>query len=110
MAMKAAIVLLACVLAAAAVAQPTTRILPQTRNLSLIQLDRAEAMGRYGHPNEMWRYRALRALKLEQRGTRAGRLPPRRQLRGQVLAACAVTDALARRRRRRGPRTGLCLG
>lgn len=66
MAAKTAIVLVACLFAAAAGAQPTTQFLPQTRELSLFQLDRAEAMARYGHPNEMWRYRALRALKLEQ--------------------------------------------
>lgn len=66
MAMQSAIVLLACAFAAAAGAQPATQILPQTRELSFMQLDRAEAMARYGHPNEMWRYRALRALKLEQ--------------------------------------------
>lgn len=66
MATKSAIVLFASVFAAAAGAQPTTQLLPQTRELSFIQLDRAEALARYGHPNEMWRYRALRALKLEQ--------------------------------------------
>lgn len=66
MAMKSAIILLACAFAAAAGAQPTAQLLPQTRDLSFTQLDRAEAMARYGHPNEMWRYRALRALKLEQ--------------------------------------------
>jgi hypothetical protein len=59
-------VVLAWVFAAAAGAQPTTQFLPQTRDLSFTQLDRAEAMARYGHPNEMWRYRALRALKFEQ--------------------------------------------
>jgi uncharacterized protein len=60
-------------LALAAQAQPTAfqeDVIPQARTLTFAQLDRAEAMARYGHPNEMWRYRALRALKLEQ-GTRA---------------------------------------
>lgn len=66
MAAKSAIALFASVFAAAAVAQPTTHVLPQTRALSFTHLDRAEALARYGHPNEMWRYRALRALKLEQ--------------------------------------------
>lgn len=41
-------------------------VVPQLRELTFAQLDRAETMARYGHPNEMWRYRALRALKLEQ--------------------------------------------
>jgi len=66
MAAKSAIVLLACVFAVAAHAQPTAQVVPQTRDFSFSQLDRAEAMASYGHPNEMWRYRALRALKLEQ--------------------------------------------
>ena len=63
---KFAIAMFASVFAAAAGAQPATQVLPQTRDLSFTQLDRAEAMARYGHPNEMWRYRALRALKVEQ--------------------------------------------
>lgn len=67
MAAKPAIVFLACALAgASAGAQPTAQVVPQARELSFPQLDRAEAMARYGHPNEMWRYRALRALKLRQ--------------------------------------------
>jgi hypothetical protein len=66
MAAKTAVFLVACLFAATAGAQPTTQFLPQTRELSFFQLDRGEAMARYGHPNEMWRYRALRALKLEQ--------------------------------------------
>ncbi len=41
-------------------------LFPQVRELSDAQLDRAEALARYGHPNEMWRYRALRALKHDQ--------------------------------------------
>lgn len=56
-------------LALAAHAQPTAfsqDVIPQVRELTFAQLDRAEAMARYGHPNEMWRYRALRALKLGQ--------------------------------------------
>ena len=60
---------IACMLAAAADAQPTMSAkaaIPQARELSWLDLDRAEARTRYGHPNEMWRYRALRALKLEQ--------------------------------------------
>src|SRR5687767_2124822 len=59
---------IACMLAAAADAQPNTSAqaaIPQARELSFLELDRAEARARYGHPNEMWRYRALRALKLE---------------------------------------------
>jgi len=44
----------------------TEPLFPQARALSFLELDRAEALARYGHPNEMWRYRALRALKLEQ--------------------------------------------
>lgn len=62
---RIAMIAVACVFAAAR-AQPTAQILPQTREISFFQIDRAEAMARYGHPNEMWRYRALRALKLEQ--------------------------------------------
>lgn len=60
-------------LALAAHAQPgafSGDLVPQVRELTFAQLDRAEAMARYGHPNEMWRYRALRALKLGQ-ATRA---------------------------------------
>jgi TPR repeat protein len=41
-------------------------VLPQARTMIFFELERAEAMARYGHPNEMWRYRALRALKLDQ--------------------------------------------
>lgn len=62
-------VLIACAFAAAAGAQPgasAQAVIPQTRELSFMDLDRAEARARYGHPNEMWRYRALRAFKLEQ--------------------------------------------
>ena len=44
----------------------TQPLLPQAQSLSFRELDRAEATARYGHPNEMWRYRALRALKLQQ--------------------------------------------
>jgi hypothetical protein len=49
----------------------TDPLFPQVRALSFTELDRAEALARYGHPNEMWRYRALRALKLEQAGRAA---------------------------------------
>ena len=66
MTMKIAIGLLLCGIVTAAGAQPDAQFLPQTRELSFTEIDRAEAMARYGHPNEMWRYRALRALKLEQ--------------------------------------------
>lgn len=62
----AAIVLAAgMALPAVALESGTDRIFPQARELSFIELDRAEALARYGHPNEMWRYRGLRALKLE---------------------------------------------
>lgn len=67
MAAKSAIALFACAFATFTVgAQPTAQVLPQARDLSFLQLDRAEAMAGHGHPNELWRYRALRALKLDQ--------------------------------------------
>lgn len=47
-------------------------LFPQVRQLSDVQLDRAEAASRYGHPNEMWRYRALRARKQKQPERAAG--------------------------------------
>ncbi|GAA4857360.1 hypothetical protein [Luteimonas vadosa] len=61
--------LLAALLASGARAQPgatPATLIPQLEALPLLQIDRAEAMASPGHPNEMWRYRALRALKLHQ--------------------------------------------
>lgn len=51
---------------AVALESGTDPLFPQARELSFLEIDRAEALARYGHPNEMWRYRALRALKLGQ--------------------------------------------
>lgn len=68
---------LACALllgvATAAPAQPDPpadgreAVVPQLGELTFNQLDRAEAMAA-AHPNELWRVRALRSLKLDQAG------------------------------------------
>ncbi len=42
-------------------------VVPQLGELTFTQLDRAEAMAT-DHPNELWRVRALRSLKLDQAG------------------------------------------
>ena len=70
---------LAAVVLAAGIALPsvaleagTEPLFPQARALSFIELDRAEALARYGHPNEMWRYRGLRELKRERPETAVG--------------------------------------
>ena len=50
----------------AATAQPTAdKVINAPSGLSFIDLDRAEGLAA-GHPNELWRVRALRALKLGQ--------------------------------------------
>lgn len=70
---------IAAVVLAAGLAMPTVALdsgadplFPQARALRFIELDRAEALARYGHPNEMWRYRALRELKRGRPGQAAG--------------------------------------
>jgi hypothetical protein len=64
--------LLSMLVASGVQAQPgalPTSVVPQLAEVTLIQLDRAEAMASHGQPNEMWRYRALRSLKLQQAET-----------------------------------------
>ncbi|AWV08801.1 SEL1-like repeat protein [Marilutibacter maris] len=53
--------------ASEAASSPEAAIVPQVRTLSFIELERAEGLAA-AHLNELWRVRALRALKLDDAG------------------------------------------
>lgn len=51
---------------AAAAQTPSDEVLPAPRTMTFTELERAEGLAVVGHYNELWRVRALRALKINQ--------------------------------------------